>query len=153
MEFLFTTNFERNFIYTPYCVNCVPTINKNYTIKIITKVWLTKMRVQIIFVKFNCFNAQFFSYISIHSSCVKIIWCYAFDGQWAFWSFYTARNFDCTRRNFVCTTCNFSTKIYGPHTRCENWYTTCNLDRTFFWPKFGRWLFRSLPLVRIRLNF
>ena len=49
-----------------------------------------------------------------------------------FWSFSTARNFDCTWHNFICTTCNFSTKFCEPHTRCKNRCIISDLSCIFF---------------------
>ena len=52
--------------------------------------------------------------------------------SWRFWWFSIVRNFGCTLYNFVCTMCNFSTKFCGSHIRCENRYTTSDLNRIFF---------------------
>ena len=47
-------------------------------------------------------------------------------------TFFTVRNFDCTRCNFLCTRRNFRTNFCGSHTRRENQVIRCDLSRTKF---------------------
>lgn len=48
------------------------------------------------------------------------------------YSFFTARNFYCTRYNLLCTWHNFTTLFCGHHIYLENRVTCCNLSRTNF---------------------